>query len=1135
MKKPVAFLLLGLGIFTVARADDTPHLEFVKQLRAKQYGDLALRYLDVLEKEGSPEVVAFIPIERASIYLDQAQQSTNIAERSRLYEKARAGFETFIKNSKAKSPALAAIAQLESSRILAMQGRSRLARTRNLGDAAREAEMRSILRTFEDANLQLERAGKEIDDQLLGKNPPKKMAEELGQRRLQADLEIAQNQFDQAMTYDGIPDKGAVERGKKIDTAQRAFHDLYGRDRNGTLGRLARAWEIKCFFETDQVKDAKKIYDEVKGDTHPKGDLGRRFAQFFCLQMLSTERSGPAVKEAFKLKADEDVHKEIQSVAREWLRQYPSHINSSEGTTVRFELARSLRLQGEAFPKIGKDKDQLDARAVPFLNQALDIYKELAEVDSEYAAEVEHYVFRLRMDLADGNTVFNPGDARKLTSFTMAIGLSEKEGIRIGKEELEMIKLENKKGKTAADDAKLAELKKTFPERRKQHMANVQEILLRALELLQEGKTKAKKKDILEAHANLAWILMSNGDLHRAVVVGEHAAHIPVSDPTEIKHAAQAAAWAVQAYVQLIAKGTREGYAKEIVESDRERFRRLVDYMDGTWRDDTSTDSARHQLGSQLLAEKKFKDAEDWLSRVSDRYDAGGLIDARYRWCVACQELAKEAKTDADKKKYQQQSIKALRGVPELTGKVAPSVAGAYVRCKIMLGGILFDSKEYNELERVALALKSQVSALKIDDAEKADLLRTANSLLNYAKYGRATEEVNQGRYGAAMKLIDEPMASMEKEIKALRAKEDAIRKPYLNDIERAETFSQNNQDLPKDLKDRMEEFREKVEPLQQAIAPLAELYRGLLLVGLRACVQDGNKGRARGLLEELLAEARRDKIGLRVLVQLVAQLKKQIDELKAKGDAKSQAQLDTLVSNFISFLDALAKQPKLDASMIFFLANSYSSIGVYKDRNLHLDAVKLLEQVKEPKAEPGVPFDKKAEVVHHQARLMMVQELRMGRKFKEAGTVLNDILSKPWGKGFSVKKEKPLLLMDQGFYGGAAKAWNQIIGELTGRLNGGDAKVKENYYESYYQFNYCLVMYAKTVTDPKIKAKAGDYFKRAANNILKLEETPPGDMGGEGFKKRYQDLLANEPLLKKEYDTIKKEKGAAPKTTAGK
>ena len=36
--------------------------------------------------------------------------------------------------------------------------------------------------------------------------------------------------------------------------------------------------------------------------------------------------------------------------------------------------------------------------------------------------------------------------------------------------------------------------------------------------------------------------------------------------------------------------------------------------------------------------------------------------------------------------------------------------------------------------------------------------------------------------------------------------------------------------------------------------------------------------------------------------------------------------------------------------------------------------------------------------------------------------------------------------------------------------------------------------------------------------------------MGGESFKKRYQDLLAKEPALKKDYDANKKEKGPAGK-----
>lgn len=1124
MKKLVAFLVLGTGILAIARADDTPHLEFVKQLRAKQYGDLALRYLDLLEKKAPPEIVAFLPIERASIYLDQAQQSTSPAERSRLYDKARDGFETFIKNSQGKNPALAAIAQLEASRILGLQGRGRLNRTRALNGGPLTAELTNLLALFEKANVQLEKAGAALDAQLRGKQP-EKMKAALEQARLQADLELALNQLDQGLVSQGL--NKVAEGGKKVESAIGQFKGLLGRDPRGPLGLLARAWIVKCYAEIDQNREAKKAYDDAMADKSANGEAARRMARFFYFQILTQGRN-PA---ALTAKKGDDLQKEIRDLARDWVKQYPSHLATFEGNTIRFELANSLRLQGKAFPMVGVKKDQLDARARPYLTEALQLYEDLDALETEYASEVKNGQYDCMSSLSDATAEIKPGDARKIQDFAIAMSASKRQGFALGKLRDQLYQLQGKKSLTKEEAATLADLEKNLPKREKEIMKGVEEILLRALELAREGKTgKAKAKDVMEARANLAWVLLTNGDPHRAVVVGEHAAHLPTGDPLETKQAAQAAAWALQAYVQLISKGNKDGYPKEMVAVDRQRFRRLVDYMETTWKDDPATDSARHQLGSQMLMDKDYKNAEEVLGRVSDRYDPAALVDARYRWCVACQELAKDAKTEAERKKYRAQSIKALRSVPELTGNPGPEIASAYVRCKLMLGGILFESKEYKALETMALALKAQISGLKLKEADKAGLQRTAETLLNYAVYGRANDEVNKGNYAEAIKMTDAAMKPVAKELDALRSQETAIRKPYLADLEKTDELTKEEKALPEELKKRLEELREKIEPVQQAISPQADLYRNLLLVALRATVLDGNRGLARGLLDKLLEESRRDKIGLQVLKVFVQQLKKQMDDLKKKDDPKSKAQLDKLIVNFTSFLDNMGKQTNLDPGLVFFLAGSYSNIGTYKDRNLHADAARLLDQIKEPKIVPGVKSDPKADNTYRAARLEYVRELRMARKFPEGRKALEEIASKPWGKGFSVMQEKPLLLMEEGKYGLAAQGWKNIIGSFGAKPDFSNAKKKENYFESYYQYIYCFYMFAKTSTEPKVKAKAGDYVKRVAGLIVKLEDTPPGDMGGEMFKTRYQDLLAKEPPLKKEYDAIKKAK-AAPAT----
>ena len=211
---------------------------------------------------------------------------------------------------------------------------------------------------------------------------------------------------------------------------------------------------------------------------------------------------------------------------------------------------------GEAYPKVGKDKDQLDARAKPFIEEAVQLYEGLMAVESEYGPEVNSYHYQCMIALADSTAAVKPGEAKKITSFDVAISASKRGGISIDREQDKIYQLERKKGRTKDEDAKLAEMKKSLPQRKKDIMKGVEEVLLRALELVQEGKApKAKNKDIMEAHANLAWVLLTNGDLHRAVVIGEHAAHMPAADPLETKQAAQAAAWALQAYVHADLQG----------------------------------------------------------------------------------------------------------------------------------------------------------------------------------------------------------------------------------------------------------------------------------------------------------------------------------------------------------------------------------------------------------------------------------------------------------------------------------------------------------------------------------------------------------------------------------------------------
>src|SRR5262249_32121511 len=138
MKKMATMLTLALVWLALApvRADEVPHMDFVRALRAKNFSDLALDYLDRLDKDKSTpaDIKAAIPLETA-----QPTNESSPAKRQTLYAQARTEFDAFAK-AKPNDP-YAAEAKFESARILALQGRSQLHKAqRNTEEGAAQGE-----------------------------------------------------------------------------------------------------------------------------------------------------------------------------------------------------------------------------------------------------------------------------------------------------------------------------------------------------------------------------------------------------------------------------------------------------------------------------------------------------------------------------------------------------------------------------------------------------------------------------------------------------------------------------------------------------------------------------------------------------------------------------------------------------------------------------------------------------------------------------------------------------------------------------------------------------------------------------------------------------------------------------------
>ena len=93
---------------------------------------------------------------------------------------------------------------------------------------------------------------------------------------------------------------------------------------------------------------------------------------------------------------------------------------------------------------------------------------------------------------------------------------------------------------------------------------------------------------------------------------------------------------------------------------------------------------------------------------------------------------------------------------------------------------------------------------------------------------------------------------------------------------------------------------------------------------------------------------------------------------------------------------------------------------------------------------------------------------------------------------------------------------WNDLLKQLQPRLN--NPQTKEQYFDGYFHLAQAIYQHALRLKDPAQQKK---FLKTAASYITKLEQSP--DPTVEPTKKRFVELMEKEPLLKAEYDELKK------------
>ena len=261
-------------------------------------------------------------------------------------------------------------------------------------------------------------------------------------------------------------------------------------------------------------------------------------------------------------------------------------------------------------------------------------------------------------------------------------------------------------------------------------------------------------------------------------------------------------------------------------------------------------------------------------------------------------------------------------------------------------------------------------------------------------------------------------------------------------------------------------------------------------------------------LLTRLFPENPLDLLGTTMQV-----LSEQVGSLRKQG-APAQELLQKTTGSVAAFLDSLAEQQNNVSrpETLLFLAESYGSLEQYAR------AAEFASRIVPPAEDKK--DDARAQQVFRASRVLLVRAFRSQKDWNQAEALLDSLLATTWGpSSLDLKKERLFLLQDQGKFAGkqgAILGWNGFMLQLQPRLQ--DNRMREIYFDGYYQLTYCIYRNALVQTDPKTKDKE---LKLAANYILKLEQQ--ADPAAEPCKKRLEALLAEATPLRERYDALKK------------
>jgi hypothetical protein len=726
MGRIVAGLAVGLLVLApdALLAQEPPHLEFVRGLRAQHYPDLALEYLEKLNKDPAHAQDPLIVLEMAKTRLDLAVQETNADRRLAIYLQAGADLERFL--NKYPNHPLAADAQLEKAHISVLQGKTQLSKfLRQESASGRNHEAVQARTLLANAGKELESAAALIEKQrgqYTGEPKNEQEREErraLDEARLQVELDLGLNGLDQAQTYldDG---SGALlaERGAIVKKAVASLEKAGNRDSKNPTCWLARAWAAYAYQELGDPEKSRIRLNDVATEIGKHAEPGKRLARYYLMKLNfeSPKASADPTKAA----------KALQEEADKWVKDYASSMNTPEGFGVRYLLAQAHFQEGEKEAKLSVARKQ-------HFDRARVLCRELERGNNEFSTKAQQTLIAVVQ--ADGGFE-KPAD--KLDKFDDCVIRAQYEAFQLKEES---------KREPPKDPKEVEKAEK----KREERMKTIVAVLAHALEI---AKTDARitPQDVGQAANMLCGYYLFMGKHLSAVKEGEP--FVRVKPPTE--QGAATGIYVMEAYSLLIGKRLKAGESIDDLADKRAEFRKLAEYVEATWPNDAAADHARHQLGLLAFKENKPADAVEALARIRPTYSGRVFSQELLARCALQADERKLPPAANDKRPWEDIALAALQGMPELPSGADPATTDVYLQAKIELSSLYLKAKKYDHVERLIEPLLQEFPKFKLDGPTRAELLRNELAQRKWYAYGsRAEAEYAAGHFDKVREQLD--------------------------------------------------------------------------------------------------------------------------------------------------------------------------------------------------------------------------------------------------------------------------------------------------------------------------------------------------------------------------------------------